>query len=170
MADQPDKAYVSSYEDVRMFSLDNEREERLLNTQTECTFMWTTKEGILAKLDAISVDQGKKDRFKLEMQNLKISKQPADLFEIPKGVGVPTRHVHASNQFMYCVKGEYEYLSNGLVLKPGSFYMNPQGHPHGPTIAHERSVLIEIYDGPHYYEKPMFHTDQTIGDFLAKPT
>ena len=45
MADQPDTKYVSSYEDVRMFSLDNEREERLLNTQTECTFMWTTKDG-----------------------------------------------------------------------------------------------------------------------------
>jgi Domain of unknown function (DUF4412) len=48
-------------------------------------FMWTTKEGILAKMDAISVDQGKKDRFKLEVTNLKIGKQPADLFEIPKG-------------------------------------------------------------------------------------
>lgn len=47
--------------------------------------MWTTKEGIIAKMDALSVDQGKKDRFKLEMKNLKISKQPADLFEIPKG-------------------------------------------------------------------------------------
>jgi hypothetical protein len=48
-------------------------------------FMWTTKEGIIAKMDALSVDQGKKDRFKLEMKNLKIGKQPADLFEIPKG-------------------------------------------------------------------------------------
>jgi hypothetical protein len=48
-------------------------------------FMWTTKEGIIAKMDALSVDQGKKDRFKLEMTNLKISKQPANLFEIPKG-------------------------------------------------------------------------------------
>ena len=27
---------------------------------------------------------------------------------------------------------------------------------------------IEIYDGPHYYEKPVFHTDATIGGFLAK--
>ena len=45
MADQPDKKYVDSYEDVTMFSLDNDREERLLNTQTECTFMWTTKDG-----------------------------------------------------------------------------------------------------------------------------
>ena len=27
---------------------------------------------------------------------------------------------------------------------------------------------IEIYDGPHYKEKPVFHTDETIGDFLAK--
>lgn len=48
-------------------------------------FMWTTKEGIIAKLDALSVEQGKKDRFKLEAQNLKIGKQPANLFEIPKG-------------------------------------------------------------------------------------
>lgn len=48
-------------------------------------FMWTTKEGIIAKMDALSVEKGKKDRFKLEMTNLKIGKQPADLFEIPKG-------------------------------------------------------------------------------------
>ncbi len=48
-------------------------------------FMWTTKEGIIAKMDALSVEKGKKDRFKLEMTNLKISKQPANLFEIPKG-------------------------------------------------------------------------------------
>jgi hypothetical protein len=28
--------------------------------------------------------------------------------------------------------------------------------------------MLEIYDGPHYYEKPVFHTDETIGGFLAK--
>ena len=48
-------------------------------------FMWTTKEGIIAKMDALSLEKGKKDRFKLEMTNLKIAKQPADLFEIPQG-------------------------------------------------------------------------------------
>ena len=48
-------------------------------------FMWTTKEGIVTKLDAISVEKGKKDRFKLELTNLKIGKQSAELFEIPKG-------------------------------------------------------------------------------------
>ena len=85
------------------------------------------------------------------------------LFEIPKGVGVPTRHVHASNQFMYCLKGEYEYVSTGLVLKPGAFYMNPQGHPHGPTIARKDSLLIEMYDGPHYFEVPSYHTKDTVG-------
>src|SRR5207249_3173875 len=47
------------------------------------------------------------------------------LFSIPKGGGVPTRHVHASNQFMYCLKGKYEYTTSGLVLTPGTFYMNP---------------------------------------------
>ena len=56
----------------------------------------------------------------------------------------------------------------GMRLRAGDFYMNPKDNPHGPTIAHEKSLLIEIYDGPHYYEKPVFHTDETIGDFIAK--
>ena len=37
--------YVDSYEDVSVFHLDDERERNLLETQTECTFMWTTKDG-----------------------------------------------------------------------------------------------------------------------------
>ena len=86
-----------------------------------------------------------------------------------KGGRIPVRHTHASNQFMYCIEGDYEYVGGGgLRLTPGAFYANPKDHPHGPTLAHERSVLIEIYDGPHYYEKPVFHTDETIGGFLAK--
>lgn len=40
-----DKAYTDSYADVSSFSLDDEREQRLLNTQTECCFMWSTKVG-----------------------------------------------------------------------------------------------------------------------------
>ena len=91
------------------------------------------------------------------------------LLEYQKGGRIPIKHSHASNQFMYCLEGNYEYTDSGLRLTPGSFYMNPKDHPHGPTIAHERSVLIEIYDGPHYYDKPVFHTDATIGDFLKKP-
>jgi len=89
------------------------------------------------------------------------------LLEYEKGGRIPVKHSHASNQFMYCLQGEYEYTDSKLHLKPGSFYMNPKDHPHGPTVAHERSVLIEIYDGPHYYEKPVFHTDATIGGFLS---
>ena len=90
------------------------------------------------------------------------------LLEYQKGGRIPVKHSHASNQFMYCLEGDYEYTDSRLRLKPGSFYMNPKDHPHGPTIAHERSVLIEIYDGPHYYEKPEFHTDQSISGFLSK--
>jgi len=89
------------------------------------------------------------------------------LLEYEKGGRIPVKHSHASNQFMYCLEGDYEYTDTGLRLTKGSFYMNPKDHPHGPTLAHARSVLIEIYDGPHYYEKPEFHTDETIGDFLA---
>lgn len=90
------------------------------------------------------------------------------LLEYHKGGTIPTKHTHASNQFMYCLEGDYEYTDTGMRLRPGSFYMNPKDHPHGPTLAHERSVLIEIYDGPHYYEKPEYHTDATIGGFLAQ--
>lgn len=90
------------------------------------------------------------------------------LLEYQKGGRIPVKHSHASNQFMYCLEGDYEYVDVALRLKKGSFYMNPKDHPHGPTVAHEKSLLLEIYDGPHYYEKPVFHTDETIGGFLAK--
>lgn len=90
------------------------------------------------------------------------------LLEFDQGARIPVKHSHASNQFMYCLEGDYEYVDVGLRLKAGSFYMNPKDHPHGPTIAHAFSRLIEIYDGPHYYEKPVYHTDATIGEFLAK--
>ena len=90
------------------------------------------------------------------------------LIRFAKGSGIPAPHSHASNQFMYCISGEYEYSGSNLTLRPGSFYMNPKDSPHGPTVAKTRSLLLEIYDGPHYYEKPSFHTDATIGDFLAK--
>jgi general stress protein 26 len=40
-----DQQYTDSYEDVSMFSLDDEREQTLLDTQTECCFMWSTREG-----------------------------------------------------------------------------------------------------------------------------
>lgn len=91
------------------------------------------------------------------------------LLDFEQGGRIPIKHIHASNQFMYCIEGDYEYIDSGLRLAPGSFYMNPKDHPHGPTLAHARSLLLEIYDGPHYYEKPPFHTDKTIGDALWNP-
>lgn len=47
-------------------------------------FMWTTKEGIMVKMDATS-NKGSNARIKTELKNLKIGKQAADLFEIPEG-------------------------------------------------------------------------------------
>jgi hypothetical protein len=90
------------------------------------------------------------------------------LCDVPKGGTIPIRHRHASNQFMYCIEGTYEYLEPGLVLKPGTFYMNPKGNPHGPTIARTRCLLLEIYDGPHYFERPSFHTKDTVGRIAGK--
>jgi len=82
------------------------------------------------------------------------------LVRFQKGAGIPEPHYHASNQFMYCLSGAYEYTKTGLLLTPGSFYWNPKGHTHGPTVAHEEAVLLEIYDGPHYPEKPSYYTSE----------
>jgi Pyridoxamine 5'-phosphate oxidase len=37
--------YADSYEDVSKFTLSDDREQQLLDAQTECCFMWTTKTG-----------------------------------------------------------------------------------------------------------------------------
>lgn len=76
-----------------------------------------------------------------------------------KGSGVPSRHAHASNQFMFCLEGRYAYTETGIVLTPGAFYWNPKGSLHGPTRAEEDSVLLELYDGPHYPTQPDWYSN-----------
>lgn len=82
------------------------------------------------------------------------------LVRFQEGSGIPSAHVHASNQFMYCLSGRYRYVPTGTVLTPGDFYWNPKGSTHGPTVADETSVLLEVYDGPHYPEMPSWYTDE----------
>lgn len=82
------------------------------------------------------------------------------LIRFAKGAGIPEPHFHPSNQFMFCLEGRYEYTSNNVVLTPGSFYCNPKGNVHGPAIAHEDTVVIEVYDGPHYAQKPSWYADE----------
>jgi hypothetical protein len=48
-------------------------------------FMWTTKDGIVVKIDVIAMDEGGKQRMKMELTNLKVTKQDPALFEIPAG-------------------------------------------------------------------------------------
>ncbi len=82
------------------------------------------------------------------------------LIRFLKGAGIPNPHSHASNQFMFCLQGRYRYLPTGLLLTPGSFYWNPKGCQHGPTEAEEDSVLLEMYDGPHYPTQPEWFTNE----------
>jgi 2,4'-dihydroxyacetophenone dioxygenase len=82
------------------------------------------------------------------------------LIKFDKGAGIPQPHLHAANQFMFCLKGKYEYTATKTVLTTGCFYCNPKGNVHGPTIAHEETIVIEIYDGPHYPQKPSWYTDE----------
>jgi quercetin dioxygenase-like cupin family protein len=82
------------------------------------------------------------------------------LIRFAEGAGIPAPHLHASNQFMFCLKGRYEYTGTGVVLTEGDFYCNPKGHVHGPAIAREETIVLEIYDGPHYPQKPPWYTDE----------
>lgn len=82
------------------------------------------------------------------------------LIRFAKGAGIPTPHLHASNQFMFCLSGHFEYTGSGVTLKAGSFYCNPKGNVHGPSLAVEDTVVLEIYDGPHYPEKPPFYENE----------
>jgi 2,4'-dihydroxyacetophenone dioxygenase len=81
------------------------------------------------------------------------------LIRFDKGASIPAPHSHASNQFMICLQGRYEYTKTGVVLTPGCFYWNPMGNVHGPTLAHEETVVVEIYDGPHYPQVPSWYTN-----------
>ena len=81
------------------------------------------------------------------------------MIKFSKGAGIPAPHSHAANQFMICLSGRYEYTATGVTLTAGSFYWNPKGNVHGPAIAHEETVVVEIYDGPHYPERPSWYTD-----------
>lgn len=82
------------------------------------------------------------------------------LLRYEKGGNIPVKHTHASNQFMYCLSGRYKYVPTGTTLTPGAFYWNPKGSVHGPTLAEETSILIEIYDGPHYPQMPEWYDDE----------
>jgi len=79
------------------------------------------------------------------------------LIKFEKGSGIPVAHEHASNQFMFMLQGLYSYTESGIVLKPGDFYANAKGHFHGPAVALEDTVFLEIYDGPHYPSRPVFY-------------
>lgn len=48
-------------------------------------FWWTSKQGIIVKMDVLSKSRGEKQRITSELSNLKIGQQPASLFEIPAG-------------------------------------------------------------------------------------
>jgi hypothetical protein len=48
-------------------------------------FMWTTRDNIVVKMDAIAIDKKQKHRFKTELTNLKVGKQDPKLFEVPAG-------------------------------------------------------------------------------------
>jgi quercetin dioxygenase-like cupin family protein len=80
------------------------------------------------------------------------------LVRFQKGSGIPSRHSHASNQFMFCLSGRYLYVPTGIALTSGSFYWNPKGSLHGPTLAEEESILLEVYDGPHYPTQPDWYS------------
>ncbi|KNE88446.1 hypothetical protein PSTG_18153 [Puccinia striiformis f. sp. tritici PST-78] len=57
-----------------------------------------------------------------------------------KGGRIPIKHVHASNQFMYCLEGDYEYTDSKIRLRAGAFYMNPKDQ-----LLQQESPLTTVY-------------------------
>jgi len=52
------------------------------------------------------------------------------LIRFDKGAGIPQPHYHASNQFMFCLQGRYEYTPTNVVLTADRS-MQPEGNVHG---------------------------------------
>lgn len=48
-------------------------------------FFWVTKDDIVVRMDAISVDKNGKERIKIDLKNLKVGAQDPALFEVPAG-------------------------------------------------------------------------------------
>lgn len=105
----------------------------------------------------IVVDPEKKEWETIKIPGIKIKYLFKDektggsmaLLQFEKGAGMPEPHLHASNQFMYVIKGRFSYP--GIEVREGMMYINPKDHVHGPSKALEDSLVLEIYDGPHYY-------------------
>jgi 2,4'-dihydroxyacetophenone dioxygenase len=70
------------------------------------------------------------------------------LIRYDKDAGTPNPHAHVSNQMMFCLSGQFDYPSTGISLKAGCFYINAKGNVHGPSVAMEDTVIVEIFDGP----------------------
>ena len=49
------------------------------------------------------------------------------MIRFAKGAGIPQPHFHASNQFMICLSGKYEYTATGVVLTAGSVLLQSEG-------------------------------------------
>ena len=49
------------------------------------------------------------------------------LIKFDKGRRNSSAALSCPNQFMFCLKGKYEYTSTGVVLTAGCFYCNPKG-------------------------------------------
>ena len=66
-----------------------------------------------------------------------------------------------TRQISSCLpEGEVRIHRDQSSADSGCFYCNPKGNVHGPAIAHEETIVLEIYDGPHYPEKPSWYTDE----------
>lgn len=77
-------------------------------------FWWTTKEGIVIKMDMISVEKGSKQRIKTQLSNLKIGKQDPGLFEIPAGYSAMNMGIQGIKDMM----GEHNDTQSNEQNKP----------------------------------------------------
>lgn len=84
-------------------------------------FMWTTKENIVVKMDAIAVDKKDKHRFKTELTNLKVGPQDPALFEPPADYQKMSMPSMPNLSDMFGTKDEGESGASEKSEKEGGF-------------------------------------------------
>lgn len=137
---------------------DRSREENITNTSNDADVLSRFREILVQTSDLDWLEKSLDGlSHKMLWRNDETGASIA-LVRFEQGAGIPSRHSHASNQFMFCLSGRYRYVPTGLVLTPGDFYWNPKGSLHGPTVAEETTVLLEVYDGPHYPTQPEWYS------------
>ena len=80
----PDDVSISTVGDETIEGFATTKYKLLMKDGSAGGFIWISREGIIMKMDMLQKERGKKSRMTLTLKNVKIGRQDAALFEVPK--------------------------------------------------------------------------------------